>query len=319
MSAVVKHSFSCQRRSRKKPLKRRNYVCILCTYQCSKHYRLTDHFRVHTKEKPFACTMCNYQSSFSSGLREHKLSAHIVVAPNDEKKFRCAMCNFQTKSPGIIGYHMKAIHINNLQEEPRKFTCINCGHVTTSMEDMKIHNESVHLNLQTADDKMETQDIYLGHPMLDDPLFDSSRFQMAMDNAEMNFYEPEPYDSCPSVSNRENSGNILSSLNCQNAENALVAENGQNTGNAKSQVSQNSTNEWKGEDEYPIPEDIKYPICELNSESAKDPSSELNSEDIKYSICELNTESAQELAGESKPELVKEDEIRVKEEILPQD
>lgn len=250
MTALYQHSYSCLRRKRKYKSAHRNYICILCPYQCRRPHRLREHFRVHTKEKPYSCTMCNYQSAASYAVNRHMISAHLAVAPNKDKKFRCTMCNFQSKFLSQMSAHMQKSHISNLQEEPRVFTCVHCGHVTITMEDMKMHNEAVHLNLQTANDRIDTKDTKLRDLILDEHIFASK--------------------------NAEDSN---SSLKCQ--------------------VFQNSMNEWKsGDTGPPISEDIKYPICELNSEGAKDSSCKLNSEDIRNPMCELNSEGSKELISE---------------------
>lgn len=295
MAALLTHCYSCGRRSRKKPLSKKNFVCFACNYACRHTYRILAHVRTHTKEKPHPCTMCNYRSGTTTGLRSHLLSAHIVVAPCDEKKFRCTLCNFQTTNIQYVKHHVKNIHINNFEQKPRQFSCFHCTYITNCMKDMKLHNESVHLNPRGA---MEQVDLFPGHPMMDDPLFDVSRLQMALDTGHCTS------SMCNSESNLKNTETLPVEMNHQDVKNTIGNTNFSHLENritqgVDSQDTQNSIDEANRPNYEWNSEDFKYPICELNSENTQESISELNSQNVQEPISELNFEvKTEDMIGE---------------------
>lgn len=223
------------------------------------------------------------------------LRAHIIVKLSDQHTFQCALCNFSATAAFALSNHMNRSHLANLnpQEERTGFTCLTCGHATVTMEQMKEHNEDAHLKPVTNDSS--DGDNILTHPMIDSPLFDH------YPNTEDIDEDSPPPDFQDSTSDlKDQNIDIL----CEFMKYPICEMN--------SESSKDLSNELNIED-------TKYPICELNSECSKDLSNVLNSEDTNYPICELNSERVKYLSSNMGVELVKEDTVKVKEEIVSQE
>mmetsp|Transcript_27503 Transcript_27503/g.44757 ORF Transcript_27503/g.44757 Transcript_27503/m.44757 type:complete len:422 (+) Transcript_27503:257-1522(+) len=76
---------------------------------------LRDHFRSHTREKPYVCNVCNKKYSFRGSLSLHRRK-------HSGSRFHCLTClrNFTQKS--TLQYHMLAVH-----KRVRDNVCEICG------------------------------------------------------------------------------------------------------------------------------------------------------------------------------------------------
>jgi len=76
---------------------------------------LRDHFRSHTREKPYVCNVCNKKYSFRGSLSLHRRK-------HSGSRFHCLTClrNFTQKS--TLQYHMLAVH-----KRVRDNVCGICG------------------------------------------------------------------------------------------------------------------------------------------------------------------------------------------------
>ncbi len=68
------------------------YECLFCSRQCLNKSCLFDHYRTHTKERPYFCNICDISLSKA-------LSMHMIMHTG-ERPFQCKVCkkSFTQKS-----------------------------------------------------------------------------------------------------------------------------------------------------------------------------------------------------------------------------
>ncbi|CAH0555901.1 unnamed protein product [Brassicogethes aeneus] len=70
-----------------KHLRNKRHVCPTCskTFECN--YRLNEHIRTHTGERPNVCDTCNKRFNSKSDLKRHVVIIHLNI-----KKYKCQHC-----------------------------------------------------------------------------------------------------------------------------------------------------------------------------------------------------------------------------------
>ena len=58
---------------------KRIYSCCYCVKVFDRPAKLTEHKRVHTREKPYSCDICDYRSTLKGNLKRHYL-IHVKTA-----------------------------------------------------------------------------------------------------------------------------------------------------------------------------------------------------------------------------------------------
>ena len=67
---------------------KRIYSCCYCVKVFDRPAKLTEHRRVHTREKPYSCDICEYRSTLKGNLKRHYL-IHVKTADfwNDSSSY----------------------------------------------------------------------------------------------------------------------------------------------------------------------------------------------------------------------------------------
>ena len=76
-------------------------VCDICKRAFRDSFRLQDHKRVHSGEKPFPCKVCKKTFSQAANLYKHE-GTH-----SNEKPFKCDICRKCYKQNSHLTKHMK--------------------------------------------------------------------------------------------------------------------------------------------------------------------------------------------------------------------
>lgn len=82
----------------------KRHTCPQCDYSTINKSHLTEHYRIHTGEKPYSCSYCSYQTGDRSNLRKH-----IRIHTGDQLH-SCPYCSFKAKNYNTLKSHM-VIHM----------------------------------------------------------------------------------------------------------------------------------------------------------------------------------------------------------------
>ncbi|XP_014323200.1 zinc finger protein 615-like [Myotis lucifugus] len=93
----------------------RVHVCTECGKAFVKMSQLTDHHRVHTREKPYGCSLCGKTFSRKSRLTEHQ-RIHSGL-----KQYECTECDKTFLKKSHFSRHQKT----HMGEKP--YMCSECG------------------------------------------------------------------------------------------------------------------------------------------------------------------------------------------------
>lgn len=103
------------------------HKCETCGRAFPKAYRLADHRRIHTGEKPFECSTCGRWFRMKDSLVSHQ-RVHTT-----EKPFKCPSCTKFFKSPSTLRAH-KRTHTGE-----RPYACEMCDYSSAKSSNLKRH------------------------------------------------------------------------------------------------------------------------------------------------------------------------------------
>ncbi|XP_043245625.1 histone H4 transcription factor-like [Amphibalanus amphitrite] len=127
-----------------------------CTASHRSHYRLRDHMRVHTREKPMACPTCGIVFANTAKFEDHhlrqtsfedlryqcshclKLFATVRILRDHIRyhinKYRCQLCTMTVPSMNALRVHMLYKHTDE-----RNFSCPKCSQTCKTSNDLEVH------------------------------------------------------------------------------------------------------------------------------------------------------------------------------------
>jgi len=95
----------------------KRFPCQFCERVFKFPAQLSQHERIHTKEKPFKCEICTKKFSAKCNLKSH-MEIHKDL---EERRFRCSLCPHGATSQVLLDLHM------NSHTGKRPFVCSDCG------------------------------------------------------------------------------------------------------------------------------------------------------------------------------------------------
>jgi hypothetical protein len=131
------------------------FPCPECPYVAKRKYRLDEHLRSHTGDKPFACDSCEFKCASESSLARHQLTH----APRDTHK--CPHCDYTSGLKANLTAHIRSHtgarpfkcdqcdaafgHAHHLKEHAlkhsgeRPFKCAQCDYATNRKASLASH------------------------------------------------------------------------------------------------------------------------------------------------------------------------------------
>ncbi|XP_060802491.1 zinc finger protein 470 isoform X2 [Amyelois transitella] len=110
--------------------KERPHECTICGQRFTQSTQLNVHRRSHTGDRPYECRICSHRFSHSNALMLH------IRRHTGEKPFPCAMCPLTfSQLP-----HMKA-HMRNIHGKDSAYKCAKCGQFFKLKANLGIHSK----------------------------------------------------------------------------------------------------------------------------------------------------------------------------------
>jgi len=140
----------CIYRLSKKNSSARPYICDACGKSFKDRSNLSQHLRVHTKEKPYVCSFDGCKKSFahSASLKEH-LNSHCGAKPHICDFPGCGQSFAQASN---LRRHQRGVHGG---ERPFECTYYGCGKKFAQNSNLKQHMDKVHGVKKADDERMQ--------------------------------------------------------------------------------------------------------------------------------------------------------------------
>jgi len=92
----------------------KQHACSVCQKGFPSSYKLENHFRRHTGERPFKCGVCNQRYKTKGNLDTHS------AIHSEDIIYTCVFCNKDFKSTSCLKYHLNS----HTKEKP--YFCSKC-------------------------------------------------------------------------------------------------------------------------------------------------------------------------------------------------
>jgi len=125
-----------------KGVRRKEYLCDLCNYQCARKYTLRTHYNGVHLGISHQCPMCPMKSNWKQKIDRHIKEVHDN---KDTPCFFCDQCDFQTfrrwrLAPHIYFSHGEGASIEFLKDSLGRYYCTKCEFKTFKRENIKSHH-----------------------------------------------------------------------------------------------------------------------------------------------------------------------------------
>lgn len=107
-----------------------SFACKLCGRKCRKIGYLRQHFRLHSKTKPYVCQFCGKSYVMKASFRAHMLSEVNL------RKYACSICEKRYNTSSHLTAHIKKHH------RLREFKCESCDKEFAYERDLKEHEKT---------------------------------------------------------------------------------------------------------------------------------------------------------------------------------